>query len=82
MNLATENENDRAVDLNLAFHKLAKTGAQFYLLGPNIQAIRGLDNYEVHFIPSEFSTVAVDVINLNLPTHGNAREEGLIELCN
>lgn len=81
MNLATEKESDRAIDLNLAFHKLAKTGAQFYLLGPNIQAIKGLDRYEHHFIPSEFSTVAVDVVNLNLPTHGDARDAGLLELC-
>lgn len=81
MNLATEKESDRAIDLNLAFHKLAKTGAQFYLLGPNIQAIKGLDRYEHHFIPSEFSTVAVDVVNLNLPTRGEEREAGLLRLC-
>jgi hypothetical protein len=81
MNLATEKESDRAVDLNLAFHKLVKTGAQFYLLGPNIQAIKGLDRYEHHFIPSEFSTVAVDVVNLNLPTQGDERNESLVELC-
>jgi replicative superfamily II helicase len=81
MNLATEKASDRAIDLNLAFHKLAKTGAQFYLLGPNIQTIKGLERYEHHFIPSEFSTVAVDVVNLNLPTHGDARDAGLLELC-
>jgi len=81
MNLATEKESDRAVDLNLAFHKLAKTGAQFYLLGPNIQAIAGLDTYDYHFIPSKFSTVAVDVVNLNLPTRGPERDDGLVELC-
>ena len=81
MNLATERESDRAIDLNLAFHKLAKTGAQFYLLGPNIQAIEGLDAYDHHFIPSQFSTVAVDVVNLNLPTRGAEREDGLVELC-
>jgi RAD3-like DEAD/DEAH box helicase len=68
VNLATEKESDRAIDLNLAFHNLAKTGAQFYLLGPNIQSVEGLAAYEHHFIPSEFSTVAVDVVNLNLPT--------------
>jgi hypothetical protein len=83
MNLATEKDSDRAIDLNLAFHKLAKNGAQFYLLGPNIQAIQGLDRdrYAHHFIPSEFSTVAVDVVNLNLPTHGDARDAGLLDLC-
>ena len=81
MNLATEKESDRAVDLNLAFHKLAKTGAQFYLLGPNIQAIEGLSGYDYHFIPSKFSTVAVDVVNLDLPTRGPEREDGLVDLC-
>jgi hypothetical protein len=81
MNLATEKESDRAIDLNLAFHRLAKTGAQFYLLGPNIQAIKGLDGYEHLFIPSEFSTVAVDVENLNLPTRGTERDESLVQLC-
>jgi hypothetical protein len=82
MNLATEKESDRSIDLNLAFHKLARTGAQFYLLGPNIQAIEGLDAYQYHFIPSKFSTVAVDVVNLNLPTHGPLRNDGLVDLCN
>jgi hypothetical protein len=81
VNLATEKESDRAIDLNLAFHNLAKTGAQFYLLGPNIQSVEGLAAYEHHFIPSEFSTVAVDVVNLNLPTRGPQREDGLVNLC-
>ncbi|MBS0251337.1 MAG: DEAD/DEAH box helicase, partial [Proteobacteria bacterium] len=81
MNLATEKESERAVDLNLAFHKLAKTGAQFYLLGPNIHAINGLDAYDHHFIPSKFSTVAVDVINFGLPRNGPDRDDGLINLC-
>jgi hypothetical protein len=80
VNLAGEANSDRAIDLNLAFHKLARTGAQFYLLGPNIQAIKGLESYEYHFIPSEFSTVAVDVVNYNLPTRGDDRNLKLIEL--
>ena len=61
--------------------QLAKTGAQFYLLGPNIQAIEGLDAYDHHFIPSKFSTVAVDVVNLELPTRGSERDAGLVDLC-
>ena len=55
-------DKQRAIELNLAFHQLAATGAQFYLLGPNVQAIKGLDKYEFHFIPSDYSTVAVDVV--------------------
>lgn len=74
-------DEERAIDLNLAFHMLAKTGAQFYLLGPNVHAIRGLDRYEVHFIPSEFTTVAVDVTHLNLPNRGDDRPDALVDLC-
>lgn len=80
VNLAGEANSDRAIDLNLAFHKLARTGAQFYLLGPHIQTIAGLESYEYHFIPSEFSTVAVDVVNYNLPTRGEDRNLKLVEL--
>ncbi|MGO7586642.1 DEAD/DEAH box helicase [Rhizobium ruizarguesonis] len=76
-----EDDNQRAVDLNLAFHRLATTGAQFYMLGPNIQAIKGLDKYEIHFIPSEYSTVAVDVFSYNLPTQGDDRPNKLVEIC-
>lgn len=76
-----EDDYQRAVDLNLAFHKLASTGAQFYMLGPNIQAIKGLDKYEIHFIPSEYSTVAVDVFSYNLPTQGDDRPNKLVEIC-
>lgn len=74
-------DKQRAIDLNLAFHALASTGAQFYMLGPNVEAIRGLDRYEFHFIPSEYSTVAVDVVHFNLPSRGDERGEKLMELC-
>lgn len=74
-------DKERAVNLNLAFHKLASTGAQFYLLGPNVHAIRGLTKYEFHFIPSEFTTVAVDVVQFNLPMRGTDRLDTLVELC-
>lgn len=73
-------ESTRAVDLSLAFHKLAKTGAQFYMLGPHIQKISGLDGYEYHFIPSDYSTVAVDIQNFNLGMRSEKRPEKLLEL--
>ncbi|AKA38035.1 DEAD/DEAH box helicase [Yersinia ruckeri] len=82
--LDLENDSDeknRSVDLSLAFHRLAKQGAQFYLLGPNIQDIRGLEAYEYNFIPSNFSTVSVDVFHYNLSSKGDARKEKLLELC-
>lgn len=73
-------ESTRAVDLTLAFHKLAKTGAQFYMLGPHIQKISGLEGYEYHFIPSDYSTVAVDIQNFNLGARSEERPEKLLEL--
>ncbi|WP_231977945.1 DEAD/DEAH box helicase [Pseudomonas reinekei] len=82
LDLASDSdEKNRSIDLSLAFHKLAKQGAQFYLLGPNIQNIQGLDGYEYNFIPSNFSTVAVDVTHYNLRTRGDERKEKLLELC-
>lgn len=82
LDLASDSdEKDRAVDLSLAFHKLAKQKAQFYLLGPHIQNIQGLDAYEYNFIPSSFSTVAVDVYHFNLPYRGDLRQKKLLELC-
>ncbi|MBD8705304.1 MULTISPECIES: DEAD/DEAH box helicase [Pseudomonas] len=73
-------EGTRAIDLSLAFHKLAKTGAQFYMLGPHIQKISGLEGYEYHFIPSDYSTVAVDIQNFNLGMRSKERKEKLLEL--
>lgn len=81
LDLRHEPDKRRAIELNLAFHQLAGTKAQFYLLGPNIHAIKGLDRYEIHFIPSEYSTVAVDVVNFDLPMRGDERDEKLVELC-
>jgi hypothetical protein len=75
-----KDESTRAVDLSLAFHKLAKTGAQFYMLGPHIQKISGLYDYEYHFIPSDYSTVAVDVQNFNLGMRSEERTQKLLEL--
>lgn len=70
----------RAIELNLCFHKLASKGAQFYLLGPNIHAIQGLDRHEVHFIPSGFSTVAVDIVHHDMPNSKPERLDRLVEI--
>lgn len=65
---------DRSVDLNLAFHKLASSGAQFYLIGPHVDGVHGIaGSYQHTFIPSKFSTVALDVEYFNLPKDGDDR---------
>jgi hypothetical protein len=77
-----DNDTDRAVDLNLIFHKLASRGAQFYLIGPHISAVGGIaERYDHVFVPSEFSTVALDVVQFNYPDNSDERKAKLVELC-
>lgn len=72
---------DRAVDLNLAFHKLASTGAKFYLIGPHVDGVKGIaSKYQHVFIPSQFSTVALDIEHFDLPRDGRERIEKLKEI--
>lgn len=56
--------DDRARLLNLAFYKLLQTGAQFYLLGPNIGGISEatLNQLDCVWIDSWDTTVSVEVI--------------------
>lgn len=72
---------DRTIDLNLCFNKLARSGAQFYLIGPNIDAVTGLgEAYEYTFIPSRFSTVALDIVVYDLPRDDEVRCEKLVDI--
>lgn len=74
-------KSDRTVDLNLCFHQLAQSGAQFYLIGPNIDYVTGLGGkYEFTFIPSQFSTVALDFIEYDLPKDDEVRCSKLLEI--
>lgn len=72
---------DRAVDLNLAFHKLVSSGAKFYLIGPHVDGVKGIaSKYQHVFIPSQFSTVALDIVHFDLPRDGSERAEKLKEI--
>jgi hypothetical protein len=53
----------RSTLLNLAWNQLRATGAQYYLIGPNIDGLDDRVSDELHerLIVSEFKTVAVDV---------------------
>ncbi len=61
---AEEGADDRTRLLNLAFFELLQTGAQFYLLGPNIGGISSstLNRLECDWIDSWDTTVSVEVI--------------------
>lgn len=77
-----EGEDERAIILNYAFHHFVKRTRQFYLLGPNIQQVNGLEYYgkEFFFISSSFTTVAADVVNHGYKKNDPARDRKLKEL--
>ncbi len=53
----------RSSQLNIAFDRLRRTGAQFYLLGPNITALDRVSDQTLQatFIHTDFTTVATDI---------------------
>jgi hypothetical protein len=81
--LNIDNDDDfRAITLNVAFSFLMKNSKQFYLIGPNIKSIVGLgflsDNYI--FLSSDFSTVALNVYEYNLPLDSAVRTAKVIDI--
>ncbi len=80
--IVDDKDPDRAIDLNLVFARLAGQGAQFYLIGPTVGAVGGIaDRYNPVFVPSEFSTVALDIVEFNYPDNSPERKNKLVELC-
>jgi len=72
--------DERAELLNRVFYRLRKSGAQYYLLGPNIE---GLDEalpetLRREFLLSEDTTVALDVERV---AAGGDRDVALLSLC-
>ncbi|HAV5985080.1 TPA: DEAD/DEAH box helicase [Serratia marcescens] len=72
----------RAITLNLAFSFLMKNSKQFYLIGPNIKSITGLSflNKNYIFLSSDFSTVALNIHEHNLPLDSDVRTAKVIDL--
>jgi hypothetical protein len=71
---------DRSLQLNAAFYHLYKTGAQFYLLGPNIKSISDLpEKMNCRFFKTDFKTVASEVRHIK-PAKGEDFET-LVRLC-
>jgi superfamily II DNA/RNA helicase len=59
----SNDEQSRVIALNIALSKLLTISKQFYMIGPYIDAIRGMENLtrDYTFIPSEFNTVALNI---------------------
>jgi hypothetical protein len=75
--------DERAIDLNLCFHKFVEYGAQFYLIGPHINSVEGLPpKYRHTFIPSDFATVALDISTFSIKRNDvEGRKEKLVQIC-
>ena len=76
--LSPDRGDDRTFILNEAFYKLFKSGAQFFLIGPNVQNITiNEDALKSRFFRTDFATVATEV---ELRTHGD-KTENAINIC-
>lgn len=88
--LSLKREDDRAITLNSALHKLLKHTNKFYMLGPMIKEIpiEFKQKYDLLWFPSDFRTVAVNEISLEIGEKLKAVEreekkrENLFELLN
>lgn len=72
--LSLDRDDDRAISLNQAFHKLLKFTNRFYLLGPMIKNIpsKFQNKFELTWFRTEFATVSVNEKNLDI---NNARTQ-------
>ncbi|WP_447043732.1 DEAD/DEAH box helicase [Vreelandella sp. H-I2] len=64
----SQEEKSRVIALNVALSKLLLVSRQFYMIGPYIDGIRGLDalHHEYVFVPSQFNTVALNINEYNI----------------
>lgn len=64
----SNDEPSRVIALNIALSKLLTISKQFYMIGPYIDAIRGMEKIKQNyiFIPSEFNTVALNIFEYNI----------------
>jgi rhodanese-related sulfurtransferase len=60
--------HERSSPLNILFHQLLSTGAQFYLLGPNVSALTDGTGSALRatFINTNFTTVATDIERISV----------------
>jgi hypothetical protein len=60
--------DERTIALNICLSKLLLASTQFYMIGPSVDDVRGLNNFgkDYVFVPAVFNTVAVNVKEHNL----------------
>lgn len=73
----------RTISLNICLSKLLLVSKQFYMIGPSVDEVRGLNDFGRNyvFVPSAFNTVAVNVTEYNLPANDReAKTRALLEI--
>lgn len=75
-------DEERCYILNKVFYSLIKKGAQFYLLGPNIERITTdlLDKVKYKFIKTDFKTVVSEKHNIKISENQKSIDR-LLQLC-
>jgi len=75
--LSADRDDERAETLNLALYRLLKMTTKFYMLGPNIKSVSSefIQKYNATWFPTNFATVAVDVITVNKKDSNKKRKD-------
>lgn len=79
-----DHQDERVIELNIALSKLLKVSKQFYLTGPFINSIQGLERlgYAHTFVSTDFNTVAIDVQTFNIKANDDeAKINALAEIA-
>lgn len=77
-------QDERVIELNIALSKLLKVSKQFYLTGPFVNSIRGLEGlgYPHTFVSTDFNTVALDVQTFGIKANDDgAKLNALAEIA-
>lgn len=81
---AVDYQDERVIELNIALSKLLKVSKQFYLTGPFVRSIRGLERlgYPHTFVSTDFNTVALDVQTFGIKANDDkAKLNALAEIA-
>ncbi|WP_321405594.1 DEAD/DEAH box helicase [Tolumonas auensis] len=77
-------QDERVIELNIALSKLLKVSKQFYLTGPFVNSIHGLEKlgYSHTFVSTDFNTVALDVQKFSIKANDDeAKINALAEIA-
>ena len=74
-------DDERAISLNIALSKLISVSKQFYMIGPNIDHIKGIGSLskQYKFISSSFNTVALNMYEYNISPNDTIKKNEILK---